>query len=243
MSTPESASSVDAGETNAANNHAENGVITPADNDESSSINSDKQLDSNGDESKSDSQIDNQNDEKGAPQAQAAPDTSSSSTSSTPPAPSKSSYSSTHPPFIHDPNKITLKFIFANRDGIQVLLDCTPHDTIGEVKGALLSMWPPSVPECTGGDKIRLICMGKGILMPDSKTLEGVDVPVFKTHATPINVSVRPEMRVGGEENGGKGSPKRGGGSGGVGTGGSGAGNAHGSGAGTVSSGCSCVIL
>ena len=35
--------------------------------------------------------------------------------------------------------------------------------------------------------------MGKGILMPDTRTLQDCEVPVFKTHPTPINVSVRPE--------------------------------------------------
>ena len=43
---------------------------------------------------------------------------------------------------VHDPNKITLKFIFANRDGVNVILDCKPSSTVAEVKGALLSMWP-----------------------------------------------------------------------------------------------------
>ena len=45
-------------------------------------------------------------------------------------------------PFVYDPNKITLKFIFANKDGVSVILECDPSDTVGEVKGALLSMWP-----------------------------------------------------------------------------------------------------
>lgn len=95
--------------------------------------------------------------------------------------------------FVYDPNKITLKFIFANRDGLNVILDCTPADTVGEVKGALLSLWPEDMPECNDGDRVRLICMGKGILMPDSKSLGSLDVPVFKTHATPVNVAVRPD--------------------------------------------------
>ena len=30
--------------------------------------------------------------------------------------------------------------------------------------------------------------------MPDSKSLKDCEVPVFKTHATPINVSVRPDF-------------------------------------------------
>jgi hypothetical protein len=35
--------------------------------------------------------------------------------------------------------------------------------------------------------------MGKGLLMPDSRTLEDCQVPVFKTHPTPVNVAVRPK--------------------------------------------------
>lgn len=44
--------------------------------------------------------------------------------------------------YVYDPSKITLKFIFANRDGVNVVLDCKPSDTVGEVKEALISMWP-----------------------------------------------------------------------------------------------------
>ena len=54
----------------------------------------------------------------------------------------KGSSRSTPPPFVDDPNKISLRFIFANRDGLSVSADCKPADTIREVKGALLSMWP-----------------------------------------------------------------------------------------------------
>lgn len=45
-------------------------------------------------------------------------------------------------PYKYDPEKVTLRFIFANRDGLSVTLDCEPADTVGEVKGALLSVWP-----------------------------------------------------------------------------------------------------
>ena len=150
-------------------------------------------------------------------------------------------------PFIYDPNKITLKFLFANRDGLHVILDCTPTDTIGEVKGALLSLWPEDLATCSDGDRVRLICMGKGILMPDSKTLESLDIPVFKTHATPVNVAVRPEMV---EINKSKISPlkktsvaspsaaRRGGNS--YGSSGDGAERVPGA---EASTGCSCVIL
>ena len=46
------------------------------------------------------------------------------------------------PPFIDDPSKVTLRFIFPNKDGLNVTVDCKPTDTVGEVKGMLLSMWP-----------------------------------------------------------------------------------------------------
>ena len=44
--------------------------------------------------------------------------------------------------FVYDPNRVTLKFIFANRDGLSVILECKPEDSVGEVKCALLSLWP-----------------------------------------------------------------------------------------------------
>lgn len=49
------------------------------------------------------------------------------------------------------------------------------------------------LPGCSGGDRLRLICMGRGMLMPDTRTLEECQIPVFKTHPTPVNVSVKPE--------------------------------------------------
>lgn len=57
-------------------------------------------------------------------------------------APIVSSSKRSRPPYKYDPNKITLRFLFANRDGLTVTVECTPKDTIGEVKGALLSVWP-----------------------------------------------------------------------------------------------------
>lgn len=96
------------------------------------------------------------------------------------------------PPYKYDPNKITLRFLFANKDGLTVTVECKPGDTVGEVKGALLSVWPDDLPDCAGGESLRLICMGKGFLMPDTRTLEDCQIPVFKTHPTPINVSIKP---------------------------------------------------
>ena len=57
-------------------------------------------------------------------------------------APIVSATKKTRPPYKYDPNKITLRFLFANRDGLTVTVECTPSDTVGEVKGALLSVWP-----------------------------------------------------------------------------------------------------
>lgn len=51
-----------------------------------------------------------------------------------------------------------------------------------------------------GGENLRLICMGKGYLMPDTRTLLECQVPVFKTHPTPINVSIKPTVSGGMED-------------------------------------------
>mmetsp|Transcript_16714 Transcript_16714/g.40754 ORF Transcript_16714/g.40754 Transcript_16714/m.40754 type:complete len:118 (+) Transcript_16714:326-679(+) len=59
-----------------------------------------------------------------------------------PSAPVVSPSKRSRPPYKYDPNKITLRFLFANRDGLTVTVECNPTDTIGEVKGALLSVWP-----------------------------------------------------------------------------------------------------
>eukprot|EP00586_Coscinodiscus_wailesii_P006893 CAMPEP_0172488858 /NCGR_PEP_ID=MMETSP1066-20121228/18564_1 /TAXON_ID=671091 /ORGANISM="Coscinodiscus wailesii, Strain CCMP2513" /LENGTH=241 /DNA_ID=CAMNT_0013256337 /DNA_START=350 /DNA_END=1075 /DNA_ORIENTATION=+ len=128
-----------------------------------------------------------------------------------------------------DPNIVKLKFLFANRDGLNVTVGCKVTDTVGEIKGALLSMWPKDLPECQGGgESLRLICMGKGILMPDSKTLAALEVPVFKTHPTPVNVSVKPAHIVAAEKAAAaqKSSP-----------------SGNGDSPSNVDQGCACVIL
>jgi len=91
-------------------------------------------------------------------------------------------------------DSLKLKFIFANRDGLNVNVDCNLTDTVGEVKGILFSVWPKDLPDCCDSERIRLICMGKGVLMPDSRTLSDCQVPVFPSHATPINVSIKPVL-------------------------------------------------
>lgn len=96
--------------------------------------------------------------------------------------------------FTYEAGKVSIKFLFANRDGLSVSIQCDMSDTVATVKGSLLSLWPEELERCSEGDRIRLICMGKGILQPDSITLEQCDLPVFKTHPTPINVSIKPKV-------------------------------------------------
>ena len=81
-----------------------------------------------------------------------------------------------------------------------IIVSCLPSSSI-------------DLPSCSGGDQVRLICMGKGMLMPDSRTLKDCDVPVFKTHPTPVNVAVRPQSYDPASSKGGKDSNGRGGGS------------------------------
>jgi Ubiquitin-2 like Rad60 SUMO-like len=97
-----------------------------------------------------------------------------------------------------------------------------------------------------GGDNVRLICMGKGFLMPDTRTLQDCQVPVFKTHPTPINVSIKPTVNSGAEDDKSSKKNKKDGSSDGVGGGVGGSSNspsvgANGSSA-AGSQGC-CVIL
>jgi len=117
----------------------------------------------------------------------------------------------TRPAYKYDPEKVTLRFLFANRDGLTVTIECKPSDTVGEVKGQLLSVWPEDLQSCSSGDQLRLICMGKGMLNPDTRTLQDCEVPVFKTHPTPVNVAVRPKANGAKSSKSGKGG--RGGGS------------------------------
>ena len=89
--------------------------------------------------------------------------------------------------------------------------------------------------------------MGKGMLSPDSKTLKSLDVPIFKTHPTPINVAVRPEHievygKKGTSDRKKKNTTSASGGGGGE---NSGANNTSGRSSGREpgSSGCSCSIM
>mmetsp|Transcript_19577 Transcript_19577/g.25250 ORF Transcript_19577/g.25250 Transcript_19577/m.25250 type:complete len:208 (-) Transcript_19577:243-866(-) len=159
----------------------------------------------------------------------------------TPGGPIVSSSKRTRPSYKFDPDKITLRFLFANNDGLTVTIECTPSDTVGEVKASLMSVWPDSLPQCKVGNQLRLVCMGKGYLDPDARTLQECEIPVFKTHPTPINVSVRPEFKK--EEE--KTLKKKDSGSSANNRGGGRSGQAADSAANTsqVDQGCACLIL
>eukprot|EP00979_Chaetoceros_neogracilis_P008367 scaffold1862_cov268-Chaetoceros_neogracile.AAC.32 len=88
---------------------------------------------------------------------------------------------------------VKIKFLFANRDGIHVEIECSPSDTIENITKTLQSKWPEEIDgDVPSLDRIRLICMGRGILGPANGSLEDNEVPVFLTHPTPVNVSVKP---------------------------------------------------
>ncbi|KAJ1452409.1 hypothetical protein M885DRAFT_526911 [Pelagophyceae sp. CCMP2097] len=97
---------------------------------------------------------------------------------------------------------IQLKFLFANRDGLVVEVGCELQTPVEQVKAALLLQWPAGAGPTPDVGRIRLICMGLGILT-DGKTLEQCRVPLFPTHPTPINVSVRetPDVKPPSDEN------------------------------------------
>ena len=71
--------------------------------------------------------------------------------------------------------------------------------------------------------------------MPDTRTLQDCEVPVFKSHPTPVNVAVRPKANVAEKSKNGKdgGGSYRGGGS---------SGGSNNRTAEQTGQGCGCVI-
>ena len=57
-------------------------------------------------------------------------------------SPAVSKSKRTRPSYKFDANKITLRFLFANNDGITVTMECDPTDTVAAIKTALVSVWP-----------------------------------------------------------------------------------------------------
>ena len=84
--------------------------------------------------------------------------------------------------------------------------------------------------------------MGKGILMPDTRSIQDCSVPVFHTHATPINVAVTPEhIAPGGTSAAAKAAKGSRAGGSRAGPGGAGTRRADGATA-TASTGCGCIV-
>lgn len=106
---------------------------------------------------------------------------------------SAKSTSSNSPTEVGEVSTLKLKFIFANNDGVHVEMECSPSHSVESVSKALIEHWPNNLgTEAPENSRIRLICMGKGVLGPPEATLEECEVPVFSTHPTPVNVSIKP---------------------------------------------------
>ena len=84
---------------------------------------------------------------------------------------------------------VTLKFLFANHDGVSVELSFPESTPVTAVKVKLVESWPEQKIPKASTDGIRLLCMGK--LLDDSKTLADLKIPRYD-HATPVNVSLLP---------------------------------------------------
>lgn len=89
----------------------------------------------------------------------------------------------------------TLKFLFANHDGVSVDVSFPETATGAEVKQALITEhWPEGKVETVSNPAgIRLLTMGK--MMEDSKTLSDMKIPRYE-HATPVNVSLLPKGKT-----------------------------------------------
>jgi hypothetical protein len=91
-------------------------------------------------------------------------------------------------------SSISLKIIFANNDGIHVTLDIPLSTTVSNLKDLLLAQWPSDMGvKPSKQEAIRLICMGKGYLTPETSKIEDFRLPKFNTHSTPVNCCLRPE--------------------------------------------------
>ena len=96
----------------------------------------------------------------------------------------------------------TLKFLFANHDGVQVDIQFPETATGAMVKDALINQhWPEDkIEKVSSPAGIRLLTMGK--MMEDGKTLADMKIPKYD-HATPVNVSLLPKGKTYSENPGG----------------------------------------
>ncbi|GBG35008.1 Hypothetical Protein FCC1311_112302 [Hondaea fermentalgiana] len=90
-------------------------------------------------------------------------------------------------------DQLSLRFLFANYDGVYVILDFDMDTPQEEVKYALLENWPDDVEKPSDVRRMRLLCMGKELENSSTKTLRHAKIPAYSTHPTPVNVSVLPK--------------------------------------------------
>jgi hypothetical protein len=88
--------------------------------------------------------------------------------------------------------EITLRFLFANFDGINKELTFPYTTRVSEIKERLLANWPEKVTQTTAAG-MRLLTAGR--LLEDGKTLAEAKVPKYPDHATPVNISFLPKGR------------------------------------------------
>lgn len=86
---------------------------------------------------------------------------------------------------------VSLKFLFANFDGITVDLTFPYSTKVSTVKDALLQAWPERVTTTTTPSGMRLLTGGR--MLEDGKTLAECRLPKYDAHPTPVNVSILPK--------------------------------------------------
>jgi hypothetical protein len=59
---------------------------------------------------------------------------------------------------------VDLRFIFPNYDGVNVFMSTNKSAKGIQLKTHLMENWPAALEPCTDPDRIRLICMGMGII-------------------------------------------------------------------------------
>jgi len=87
-------------------------------------------------------------------------------------------------------DEVSLKFLFANHDGVSVTLTVADSMVVSELKETLLKNWPEEkVQKPANPAGIRLLTMGR--MLEDARTLAEMKIPKYE-HPTPINVSLLP---------------------------------------------------
>ena len=85
-----------------------------------------------------------------------------------------------------------------------MILEVPKTSSVSSLKSLILESWPtiPILNPPPSPDRIRLICMGRGLMQPPTASVGTFGLPKFATHPTPVNCSIRPEQvaKAGGKE-------------------------------------------